>query len=147
MRSGPREQSSTRVKVFKELHLKCIVFSHNWAFHPIFHFSFLVDEVTKNKNRLCDFLYNAFCLQGKTGKTKMKNNEKTNKLIGNIFVFRDFCQPTWKMKNGMKSSIMKSSVLSVLFTFYITVSTFWSICLFMEAADAKSAVVGLPTAS
>jgi hypothetical protein len=39
-----------------------------------FHFSFLVlvDEVTKNENRLSDFLYNVFRLQGKTGKTKMK---------------------------------------------------------------------------
>ena len=45
-----------------------------------FHFSFfvLVDEVTKNENRLHDFLYDVFRLQGKTGKTKMKNN-KTNK--------------------------------------------------------------------
>ena len=43
-----------------------------------FHFSFfvLVDEVTKNENRLCDFLYDVFRLQGKKGKTKMKNNKK-----------------------------------------------------------------------
>ena len=47
-----------------------------WAFHPIFRFSIfiLVDEVTKNKNRLHDFLYNVFLLQGKTGKTKTKTN-------------------------------------------------------------------------
>ena len=59
------------------------------------HFSFfvLVDEVTKNENRLRDFLYDVFHLQGKTGKTKMKNNKKTNKLLRNIFVFRNFCQP------------------------------------------------------
>ena len=39
-----------------------------------FHFSFfvLVDEVTKNENRSCDFLYDVFRLQGKKGKTKMK---------------------------------------------------------------------------
>ena len=39
-----------------------------------FHFSFfvLVDEVTKNENRLHDFLYDVFRLQGKTGKTKIK---------------------------------------------------------------------------
>ena len=43
-----------------------------------FHFLFfvLVDEVMKNENRLRDFLYNLFRLQGKTGKTKMKNNKK-----------------------------------------------------------------------
>ena len=39
-------------------------------------FFVLVDEVTKNKNRLCDFLYEVFRLQGKTGKTKMKNIKK-----------------------------------------------------------------------
>ena len=72
-----------------------------------FHFSFfvLVDEVTKNENRLCDFLYDVFRLQGKTGKTKMKNNKQTNKLFRNIFVFHNFCQPKRKTKNGMKSSI------------------------------------------
>ena len=52
------------------------------------HFSFFVfvDEVTKNKNRLKDFLYDA--RQGKAGKTKRKNNR----------------QPKRKTKNGMKSS-------------------------------------------
>ena len=41
-----------------------------------FHFSFfvLVDEVTKNENRLRDFLYDVFLLKGKKGKTKMKKN-------------------------------------------------------------------------
>ena len=36
----------------------------------------MVDEVTKNENRLRDFLYNVFSLQGKTGKTQMKNDKK-----------------------------------------------------------------------
>ena len=64
-----------------------------------FHFSIfvLVDEVTKIENRLRDFLYDVFRLQGKTGKTKMKNNNK-KKILGNIFVFRNFCQP--KRKTG-----------------------------------------------
>ena len=72
------------------------------------HFSFfvLVDEVTKNENRLPDFLFDVFRLQGKTGKMKIKNNKKTNKLLRNIFVFRNFCQPKRKTKNGMKSSIV-----------------------------------------
>ena len=59
------------------------------------HFSFfvLVDEVNKNENRLCDFLYDVFHLQGKTGKTKMKSDRKY------------FCLSTkTKTKNGMKSS-------------------------------------------
>ena len=48
-------------------------FMMNELFIP---FSVLVDEVTKNENRLRDFLYDVFRLQGKTGKTKMKNNNK-----------------------------------------------------------------------
>ena len=44
-----------------------------------FHFFILVDDkVTKDENRLCDFLYSAFRLQGKTGKPKskiIKNNK------------------------------------------------------------------------
>jgi hypothetical protein len=41
------------------------------------HFSFfvLVDEVTKNENRLRDFLCVVFRLQEKKGKTKMKNKQ------------------------------------------------------------------------
>ena len=43
-------------------------------------FFVLVDEVTKNKNRLRDFLYDVFRLQGKTGgktgQTKKNNNKK-----------------------------------------------------------------------
>ena len=36
----------------------------------------------------------------------MKNYKKTNKLLRNIFVFHNFCQPKQKTKNGKKSSIM-----------------------------------------
>ena len=52
------------------------------------HFSFfvLVDEVTKNENRLRDFLYDFFRLQGNTDKTKMKKNKQINKLLRNILV-------------------------------------------------------------
>ena len=39
-------------------------------------FFVLVNEVTKNENRLRDFLYDVFRLQGKKGKTKMKTNKK-----------------------------------------------------------------------
>ena len=46
------------------------------SFSSHFLFFVLVDEVTKNENRLHDFLYDVFCLEGKTGKTKMKNNKK-----------------------------------------------------------------------
>ena len=65
-----------------------------------FHFSFfvLVDEVTKNENKLRDFLYDVFCLQGKTGKMKMKNNRKINKLLHNIFVFCNFVNQNEKRK-------------------------------------------------
>ena len=42
-------------------------FMMNELFIP---FSVLVDEVTKNENRLRDFLYDVFRLQGKMGKTK-----------------------------------------------------------------------------
>ena len=71
------------------------------------HFSFfvLVDEVTKNENRLRDFLYDVFHLQGKTGKMKMKNN----KIQANYYVifsfFVTFVNQNEKMKNGMKSSL------------------------------------------
>ena len=50
------------------------------SFSSHFLFFVLVDEVTKDKNRLCDFLYDVFRLQGKTGKTKVKNDKETNKL-------------------------------------------------------------------
>ena len=69
-----------------------------------FHFSFfvLVDEVTKNENKLRDFLYDVFCLQGKTGKMKMKNNRKINKLLRNIFVFRNFVNQNEKWNEPNK---------------------------------------------
>ena len=68
-----------------------------------FHFLFfvLVDEVTKNENRLRDFLYNVFRLRGKTGKTgktKMKNNKKQKKVLCNIFV--TFVNQNKKRKMG-----------------------------------------------
>ena len=59
-----------------------------WIMSFSSHFSFfvLVDEVAKNENRLRDFLYDVFRLQGKKGKTKMKNNKKqTNYYV--IFSF------------------------------------------------------------
>ena len=56
------------------------------SFSSRFSFFVLVDEVTKNENRLRDFLYDVFRLQGKRGKMKMKNNKKqTNYYI--IFSF------------------------------------------------------------
>ena len=59
------------------------------SFSSHFLFFVLVDKVTKNENRLHDFLYDVFRLQGKTGKMKMKNNKKKqNKVLHNIFVFR-----------------------------------------------------------
>ena len=63
------------------------------------HFSFfvLVDEVSKNENGLRDFLYDVFCLQGKTGKTKIENN---NKLLHNIFIFPNFVNQNVKQKMG-----------------------------------------------
>ena len=76
-----------------------------------YHFSFLVlvDKVTKNKNRLCDFLYDVFHLQGKTGKTKMKNDKKQTNYYVIFSFFRNFCQP----KNWMKSSLIQ-----IVFKFY-----------------------------
>ena len=54
-----------------------------------FHFSFfvLVDEVMKKENRLRDFLYDVFHLQGKKGKTEMKNNKKNKQTITEYFRF------------------------------------------------------------
>jgi hypothetical protein len=46
------------------------------SFSSHFPFFVLVDEVTKNKNRLHDFLYDVFWLQGKTSKTKKNSNKK-----------------------------------------------------------------------
>ena len=40
------------------------------SFSTHFLFFILVDQVTKNENRLGDFLYNVFHLQRKTGETK-----------------------------------------------------------------------------
>ena len=60
-----------------------------------FHFLFfvLVDKFTKNENRLHDFLYDVFRLQGKT---KMKtNNKKKNFYV--IFLF--FVTSSTKTKN------------------------------------------------
>ena len=56
------------------------------SFSSHFSFSVLIDDVTKNENRLRDFLYDVVHLQGKTGKTKIKNNKKqTNYYV--IFSF------------------------------------------------------------
>ena len=66
------------------------------------HFLFLVlvDKVTENKNRLRDFLYDVFRLQGKTGKTKMKNDKKqTNYYIIFLF-FVTFVNQNEKRKMG-----------------------------------------------
>ena len=68
------------------------------SFSSHFPFFGLVDEVTKNENRLHDFLYNLFRLQGKTGKTKMKSNKKINKLLRNIFVYCNFVNQNEKRK-------------------------------------------------
>ena len=51
------------------------------SFSSRFSFFVLFDEVTKKENRLPDFLYDVFRLQGKTGKTKMKNNKKNKQNI------------------------------------------------------------------
>ena len=61
--------SYSRVALICEFEVPCVNVS---LLFGSFHFSFfiLVDEVTKNENRFCDFLYYVFCLQGKTGKTK-----------------------------------------------------------------------------
>jgi hypothetical protein len=45
---------------------------------------------------LRDFLYNVFRLYGKTGKTKIKNNNE-KKMLSNIFV-------SLYLENGMKNS-------------------------------------------
>ena len=72
-----------RVEFFPNLDIKVWTFM---SFSSHFPFFVLVDEVTKNENRLCDFLYDFFHLQGKTSKMKMNNNKKINKLLRNIFV-------------------------------------------------------------
>ena len=93
-----------------------------------FLFFVLVNEVTKNENSLRDFLCNVFRLQGKTGKIKMKNNKKTNKLVlRNIFVFRNFCQSKWKTKNGMKSSIRGEQIWKWTINYYCSsLPNFWT---------------------
>ena len=60
-------------------------------------FFVLVDEVMKNKNRLHDFLYDVFRLQGKKGKTKMKNNNK--KQTNYYVIFSFFVTSSTKTKN------------------------------------------------
>ena len=68
------------------LQLTCKLGGHSETtelFIPLF---VLVDRITKNENMLRDFLFDVFCLQGKTGKTKRKNTKKqTNYYI--IFSF------------------------------------------------------------
>ena len=71
---------------------------NTWAFHPIFNFTFWLTKLPKTK---IGNVYDVFHLQGKTGKTKMNNNNN-NKILHNIFVFCKFCQPKQKTKNGMK---------------------------------------------
>ena len=53
------------------------------SFSSHFLFFVLVDKVTKNENSLRDFLYDVFCLQGKTGKMKMKKikNKKKDPIL------------------------------------------------------------------
>ena len=46
------------------------------------------------------------CMARKGRRKGKKKYRKTNKLLRNIFVFHKFCQPKWKTKNGMKSSII-----------------------------------------
>ena len=72
------------------------------SFSSHFLFFILVDEVTTNENRLRDFLYDVFRLQGKTGKTKMKNNKKTNYYVIFLF-FVTFVNQNEKRKMGWKA--------------------------------------------
>ena len=51
------------------------------SFSSHFLFFVLVDEVTKNENRLRDFLCNVFRLQGKTGKMKVKKQKKQQQTV------------------------------------------------------------------
>ena len=57
------------VELYISIYVASIVI-RNFSSH--FPFFVLVDEVTKNENRLRDILDDGFCLQGKTDKTKMK---------------------------------------------------------------------------
>ena len=63
-------------------------------------FFVLVDEVTKNENRLRDFLYDVFCVQGKTGKTKMKNDKKQTNYYVIFLFFVTFVNQNEKRKMG-----------------------------------------------
>ena len=66
------------------------------SFSSHFRFFILVYEVTKNENRLGDFLYDIFRLQGKTGKTKMKKIIKRQTNYYLIFSF--FKNQIWDEK-------------------------------------------------
>jgi hypothetical protein len=56
------------------------------SFSSHFLFFILVDEITKNENRMSDFLYDVLRLQGKRSKMKMENIKKeTNYYV--IFLF------------------------------------------------------------
>ena len=66
------------------------------SFSSHFPFFVLVYEVTKNENRLGDFLYDIFRLQGKTGKTKMKKIIKRQTNYYLIFSF--FKNQIWDEK-------------------------------------------------
>ena len=85
-------------------------------------FFFLVDEVMKNKNRLHDFLYDVFRLQGKKGKTKMKNNKKINKLLRNIFVYCNFVNQNEKRKMKWAKQKLAIEAYCVL---WLPVSVTW----------------------
>ena len=59
-----------------------------------FLFFVLFDKVTKNENMFRDFLYDVLRLQGKTGKTKMKDNKKTKNYYAIFLFFITFVNKT-----------------------------------------------------
>ena len=76
--------NGARTVYTNQKHLLQFVLEWYVLFIPFFAFHF---GRWSYENRLRDFQYDVFRLQGKTGKTKMKINKKINKLLRNIFVF------------------------------------------------------------
>ena len=114
-----------------------------------FHFSFfvLVDKVTKHENRLCDFLYNIFRLQDKTGRKKWKIIKQTNKLLRNIFgFFGTFVNQKEKEKMGWKAqkSPFNSYNLCNFTTFFKTFFLQWNEkCIYHESVEQQKLELAL----
>ena len=68
------------------------------SFSSHFLFFILVDKVTKNENSLRDFCTMFFVCKARQARRKWKIIKNKNRLLCDISVFRNFCQPKRKNK-------------------------------------------------